>query len=98
MQGRGVVRGEPYLRPCSLAGPRVHILHGLFEVPLLMNLLAPIDAAANAWDMSPLGPGLADRTPTPSSIIDIGPQRNVLRYKLPRAPSCRTRGGCSVAR
>ena len=52
-----------------------------------MNLLAPIDAAANAWDMSPLGPGLADRTPTPSSIIDIGPQRNVLRYKLPRAPS-----------
>jgi polyhydroxyalkanoate synthase len=52
-----------------------------------MNLLAPIDAAANAWDMSPLGPGLADRTPTPSSVIDIGPQRNVHRYKLPRAPS-----------
>ncbi|HEY0631860.1 MAG TPA: DUF3141 domain-containing protein [Thermoleophilaceae bacterium] len=52
-----------------------------------MNLLAPIDAAANAWDMSPLGPGLADRTPTPSSVIDIGPQRNVHRYKLPRAPN-----------
>jgi polyhydroxyalkanoate synthase len=50
-----------------------------------MNVLAPIDAAANAWDMSPLGPGLADRTPTPSSVIDIGPQRNVHRYKLPRA-------------
>jgi polyhydroxyalkanoate synthase len=52
-----------------------------------MNLLAPIDAAANLWDMSPLGPGLADRRPTPSSVIDIGPQRNVHRYKLPRAPS-----------
>lgn len=52
-----------------------------------MNLLAPIDAAANLWDMSPLGPGLADRTPTPSSVVDIGPQRTVHRYKLPRAPS-----------
>jgi polyhydroxyalkanoate synthase subunit PhaC len=52
-----------------------------------MNLLAPIDAAANAWDMSPLGPGLADRTRTPSSVIDIGPQRNVHRYRLPRSPS-----------
>jgi polyhydroxyalkanoate synthase subunit PhaC len=52
-----------------------------------MNLLAPIDAAANAWDMSPLGPGLADRTPTPSSIIDVGPQRTVHRYRLPRRPS-----------
>ena len=53
----------------------------------LMNLLAPIDAAANLWDMSPLGPGLADRTPTPSSVIDSGPQRTVHRYKLPRSPS-----------
>ena len=52
-----------------------------------MNLLAPIDAAANLWDMSPLGPGLADRTPTPSSVIDIGPQRTVHRYRLPRSPS-----------
>jgi polyhydroxyalkanoate synthase subunit PhaC len=52
-----------------------------------MNLLAPIDAAANAWDMSPLGPGLSDRTPTPSAVIDYGPQRTVHRYKLPRAPS-----------
>ena len=52
-----------------------------------MNLLAPIDAAANLWDMSPLGPGLADRTPTPSSVIDIGPQRTVRRYRLPRAPT-----------
>jgi polyhydroxyalkanoate synthase len=37
--------------------------------------------------MSPLGAGLADRTPTPSSVIDIGPQRNVHRYRLPRAPT-----------
>jgi polyhydroxyalkanoate synthase len=54
-----------------------------------MNLLSPIetviDSAANLWDMSPLGGGLADRTPTPSSIIDMGPQRNVHRYRLPRA-------------
>src|SRR6058998_986994 len=49
-----------------------------------MNVLAPIDAAANLWDMSPLGPGLADRTPTPSSVVDIGPQRTVHRYRLPR--------------
>src|SRR3954453_23439380 len=52
-----------------------------------MNLLAPIDAAANLWDMSPLGPGLADRTPTPSSVVDSGPQRTVRRYRLPRAPT-----------
>src|SRR3954463_8672247 len=52
-----------------------------------MNLLAPIDAAANMWDMSPFGPGLADRTPTPSSVIDIGPQRKVHRYRPPRHPS-----------
>src|SRR3954470_23878600 len=52
-----------------------------------MNLLAPIDAAANVWDMSPLGGGLADRTPTPSAVIDSGPQRTVRRYKLPRSPS-----------
>jgi polyhydroxyalkanoate synthase len=52
-----------------------------------MNLLAPIDAAANVWDMSPLGPGLADRTPTPSSVIDSGPQRTVRRYRLPRSAS-----------
>jgi polyhydroxyalkanoate synthase len=54
-----------------------------------MDLLSPldsaIDSAANLWDMSPFGGGLADRSPTPSSIIDIGPQRNVHRYRLPRA-------------
>src|SRR3954463_14955505 len=56
-----------------------------------MNLLAPIesaiDAAANAWDMTPLGGGLADTRPTPSAVIDIGPQRTLHRYRLPRAPS-----------
>src|SRR4051812_9808381 len=54
-----------------------------------MNLLSPIegviDAAANAWDMTPLGGGLADTTPMPSAVIDIGPQRTVHRYRLPRA-------------
>ena len=56
-----------------------------------MNLLAPvesaIDAAANVWDMSPVGGGLADKRPTPSAIIDIGPQRTIHRYRLPRKPS-----------
>jgi polyhydroxyalkanoate synthase len=56
-----------------------------------MNLLSPIenviDAAANAWDMTPLGGGLADKTPTPSAIIDVGPQRTTHRYRLPRSPS-----------
>jgi polyhydroxyalkanoate synthase len=56
-----------------------------------MNLLSPmesvIDAAANAWDMTPFGGGLADTTPTPSAIIDAGPQRSVHRYRLPRKPS-----------
>src|SRR4051794_14541742 len=55
-----------------------------------MNLLAPlesaIDAAANAWDMTPLGGGLADMRPTPSVVIDTGPQRTLHRYRLPRAP------------
>src|SRR3954449_9547016 len=59
-----------------------------------MNLLAPIegalDAAANVWDMSPLGGGLADTTPTPSAIIDSGPQRAVHRYRLPRRASARS--------
>jgi polyhydroxyalkanoate synthase subunit PhaC len=56
-----------------------------------MNLLSPIegtvDAAANLWDMSPLGSGLADKRPTPSAVIDVGPQRTVHRYRLPRKPS-----------
>jgi polyhydroxyalkanoate synthase subunit PhaC len=56
-----------------------------------MNLLSPmdtaIDSAANLWDMSPLGPGLADRRPTPSSIVDKGPQRTVHRYRPPRTPT-----------
>jgi polyhydroxyalkanoate synthase len=44
-----------------------------------------VDSAANAWDMLPVvGPGLADKTRTPSAIIDRGPQRTVHRYRLPR--------------
>jgi polyhydroxyalkanoate synthase len=43
-----------------------------------------VDSAANAWDMLPVvGSGLSDRRPTPSAIIDQGPQRTVHRYKLP---------------
>src|SRR5438309_506569 len=38
------------------------------------------DTCANLWDMS-LGPGVADLTPAPSSIIDEGPQRTVHRYR-----------------
>ena len=43
------------------------------------------DSAANAWDMLPVvGRGVADKAPTPSAIIDKGPQRSVHRYRLPR--------------
>jgi poly[(R)-3-hydroxyalkanoate] polymerase subunit PhaC len=38
------------------------------------------DACANVWDMT-VGPGVADLTPAPSSIIDEGPQRTVHRYR-----------------
>jgi polyhydroxyalkanoate synthase len=38
------------------------------------------DACANAWDMT-LGPGVADLTPAPSTIIDEGPQRTVHRFR-----------------
>jgi polyhydroxyalkanoate synthase len=34
--------------------------------------------------MTPFGGGLADKRPTPSSIIDAGPQRTIHRYRLPR--------------
>jgi len=47
---------------------RIPTFHGVF------------DACANLWDMS-LGPGVADLTPAPSSIIDEGPQRTVHRYR-----------------
>jgi polyhydroxyalkanoate synthase len=44
-----------------------------------------VDSAANAWDMLPIvGAGLSDGRPTPSAIIDRGPQRTVHRYRLPR--------------
>jgi polyhydroxyalkanoate synthase len=39
-----------------------------------------LDACANVWDMT-VGPGVADLTPAPSSIIDEGPQRMVHRYR-----------------
>ena len=56
-----------------------------------MNPLSPIegalDAAANLWDMGPLGGGLADKAPTPSAIVATGPQRAVHRYRRPRAPT-----------
>ena len=39
-----------------------------------------LDACANVWDMT-VGPGVADLTPAPSSIIDEGPQRTVHRYR-----------------
>jgi polyhydroxyalkanoate synthase len=38
------------------------------------------DACANLWDMT-LGPGVADLTRAPSSIIDEGPQRTVHRFR-----------------
>ena len=57
----------------------------------MARLLPPVDslvdAAANLWDMSPLGSGLADRSPTPTHVIDEGPQRTVHRYR----PTRRTR-------
>jgi polyhydroxyalkanoate synthase len=43
-----------------------------------------VDAAANVWDMSPLGSGLADHAPTPTHVIDEGPQRTVHRYRPTR--------------
>jgi polyhydroxyalkanoate synthase len=40
-------------------------------------------SAANVWDMT-VGPGLADRTPTRSHVIDEGPQRIVRRFRPTR--------------
>jgi polyhydroxyalkanoate synthase subunit PhaC len=51
---------------------------------LLPSVDAIVDAAANVWDMSPLGSGLADRAPTPTHVIDEGPQRKVHRYRPTR--------------
>ena len=44
-----------------------------------------VDSAANAWDLL-VGGGVADLSRTPSSIIDEGPQRTVLRYRPPDRP------------
>jgi polyhydroxyalkanoate synthase len=43
-----------------------------------------VGAAANLWDMTPAGSGLADKTPTPTHVIDEGPQRTVHRYRPTR--------------
>ena len=42
--------------------------------------MGAFEAAANLWDMT-LGPGVADLTRAPSSIIDEGPQRAVHRFR-----------------
>lgn len=44
-----------------------------------------IRSAVNAFDMY-LGPGLADMTPMPSSILAEGPQRTLRRYRQGRSP------------
>lgn len=58
-----------------------------------LNLSAAIDSAvdacANAFDMT-LGSGLADTSPTSSTVIDEGPQRTVRRFRLPRSPNSHT--------
>ncbi|MEA2474837.1 MAG: poly[(R)-3-hydroxyalkanoate] polymerase subunit PhaC [Thermoleophilaceae bacterium] len=51
---------------------------------LLPSIDSVVNAAANVWDMSPLGSGLADRTRTPTHVIDEGPQRTVHRYRPTR--------------
>src|ERR687884_508927 len=47
------------------------------RIPTVDDLFS---ACANVWDMT-VGPGVADLTPTPSAIIDAGPQRTVHRYR-----------------
>jgi polyhydroxyalkanoate synthase subunit PhaC len=44
-----------------------------------------VDACANVFDMT-IGGGLSDSAPTPSTIIDEGPQRTLRRYRLPSGP------------
>ena len=51
---------------------------------LVPSIDSAVNAAANLWDMSPLGSGLADRSPTPTHVIDEGPQRTVHRYRPTR--------------
>ena len=41
------------------------------------------DSCANVWDMT-VGPGVADMSRAPTSIIDEGPQRTVHRYRPTR--------------
>jgi polyhydroxyalkanoate synthase subunit PhaC len=44
-----------------------------------------IDSAATAWDLY-LGPGVADLSPTPTSIVHEGPQCTVHHYRPRRRP------------
>jgi polyhydroxyalkanoate synthase len=44
-----------------------------------------IDSAATAWDLY-VGPGVADLTPTPTSIVHEAPQCTVHRYRSRRRP------------
>src|SRR4051812_20395520 len=74
MKVRGPLQPWPLILACAAMNP-------------LSPLEGAIDAAANVWDMTPLGRGLADTKPVPSAIVDTGPQRTVHRYRLPRAPS-----------
>ena len=48
-----------------------------------LSLDTLVDSAANGYDML-VGGGLAEPAPTPTSIIDEGPQRTVYRYRPAR--------------
>lgn len=52
---------------------------------LLPDLETVIDSAATAWDHY-LGPGVADLTPTPSSIVHESPKCTVRRFRSRRRP------------
>ncbi len=55
------------------------------RLPLLPDPEKLIDSAVTGWDLL-VGPGVADLTPTPSSIIHEGPQCTVHRYRSRRRP------------
>lgn len=57
-----------------------------------MNPLSPSSVAASAENIRDklVGNGVADLRPTPSDVIDKGPQRTVRRYRLPWGAAQRT--------
>jgi len=55
------------------------------RLPLLPDPETVIDSAVTGWDLI-FGPGVADLTPTPSSIIHEEPQCTVHRYRSRRRP------------